>query len=55
MALKAAGRASEGSHVYVEGHTYACRNCQEELFKAGVIALTIGAPPQSADYMALNL
>lgn len=44
-ALMAAGGLAPGAHAYVEGHTYACRNCQEALFGAGVVALTIGAPP----------
>lgn len=37
---------AKGGHAYVEGHTYACRDCQERLFGAGVAALTIGAPPK---------
>lgn len=45
MALKAAGSHAHGSHAYVEGHTYACQNCQESLFASGVAALTIGSPP----------
>lgn len=46
VAVLLAGPSAPGAHVYVENHTYACRNCQETLFAAGVAALTIGAPPQ---------
>lgn len=45
VALRVAGEHAAGSHAYVEGHTYACRNCQEHLFAVGVVVLTIGAPP----------
>lgn len=36
---------AKGGHAYVEGHTYACRDCQEKLFGAGIEALSIGPPP----------
>ncbi|MEX3764429.1 hypothetical protein [Paraburkholderia phenoliruptrix] len=45
VALARAGDKARGAHAYVEGHTYACRDCQQQLFGAGVAALTIGAPP----------
>jgi hypothetical protein len=45
VALRVAGDKARGAHAYVEGHSYACRACQESLFGAGVAALTIGAPP----------
>lgn len=45
QAMRAAGTKVIGSHVYVEGHTWACQNCQIEMFSKGVAALTIGAPP----------
>lgn len=45
MAIMAAGGLAVGAHAFVEGNTYACRNCQETLFGAGVAALTIGPPP----------
>lgn len=44
QALAAAGGSATGARAYVEGHTYACRECQESLFAAGVAAFTIGAP-----------
>lgn len=44
VALRLAGDAARGTRAYVEGHTYACQNCQEALFRAGVASLTIGAP-----------
>lgn len=45
VAVDRAGLKAVGAHAYVENHTYACRNCQETLFAAGVAALTIGPPP----------
>lgn len=45
MAVMAAGGLAVGAHAYVEGNTYACRNCQETLFGAGAAALTVGPPP----------
>ncbi|WP_143328217.1 hypothetical protein [Caballeronia pedi] len=45
MALAAAGDKARGARAYVEGHGYACRDCQIQLFSSGVEALTIGAPP----------
>lgn len=48
QALRAAGDKAKGAHAYVEGHVWCCQNCQIELFKHGVKALTIGSPP-SAD------
>lgn len=45
VALAKAGERAAGAHAYIEGHTYACKDCQEALFAAGVVALTIGRPP----------
>lgn len=45
QALRLAGSKAVGARAYVEGHRYACANCQVELFKAKIDALTIGAPP----------
>jgi len=45
VALVLAGDKARGAHAYVQGHTYACRDCQEALFSAGVAAMTVGAPP----------
>lgn len=44
VALRLAGPKALGARAYVEGHTHACRNCQEELFARGVRSLTIGEP-----------
>lgn len=46
VAVMIAGDKAKGAFAYVENHTYACRNCQETLFAAGIHALSIGAPPQ---------
>lgn len=43
-AVVLAGPKAQGARAYVEGHTYACQNCQETLFAAGVLSLTIGSP-----------
>lgn len=39
------GATAEGAHAYVEGHTHACRACQEQLYAAGITAVTMGPPP----------
>lgn len=45
IALSRAAWNARGAHAYVEGNTYLCRPCQEALFGAGVVAVSIGAPP----------
>lgn len=45
VALALAGENARGGHAYVEGHSYACRQCQEALFGAGVVALSVGIKP----------
>lgn len=44
VALRVAGDKAVGSRAYVENHTYACRDCQESLFAAGVKSVSIGEP-----------
>lgn len=44
VALRLAGPAAFGARAFLEQHSYACRNCQEALFRAGVDALSLGAP-----------
>lgn len=44
VALMIAGDKAEGARAYIENHTYACQNCQESLFAAGVRSLTLGPP-----------
>lgn len=46
-ALMAAGEKAKGSAAYLFGHTYACQQCQEALFGAGVLTISVGrTPPQ---------
>lgn len=45
VAVMVAGKEAEGGHAYLENHTYACRECQEALFAAGVVALSVGIKP----------
>ena len=45
VAIFNAGEKAKGSRAYIEGHSYACRECQKALFAAGVLSLTIGSPP----------
>lgn len=45
MAVALAGERAKGATAYVEGHTYACDNCQSVLKKAGVIRIEIASPP----------
>lgn len=54
VALRVAGLKANGAHAYVEGHTYACRPCQEALFSSGIVALTIGAPPSAPDVVLVE-
>jgi len=44
VALKEAGNKAKGARAILEGHTYACRDCQEALFSAGVVSLEIKHP-----------
>jgi deoxycytidylate deaminase len=40
VALQKAGHHAQGSIVYLIGHSHYCRNCQIDLFNAGVQYLT---------------
>jgi len=44
-AVHLAGPKAKGARAFLEGHTYACQNCQETLFAAGVISLSVGIKP----------
>jgi hypothetical protein len=44
VAVRRAGEKAGGARAYLEGHTYACMDCQHALFGAGVISLSIGKP-----------
>lgn len=44
VAVMLAGDKARGARAYLEGHTYACMNCQHTLLGAGVRSLTVGAP-----------
>lgn len=44
QALALSGPKASGATAYVEGHSWACQNCQQALFGAGVKFLSIGAP-----------
>jgi hypothetical protein len=45
QAMKLAGPLVLGAHAYIQGHTWACKDCQEAMTRAGVAAFTIGPPP----------
>lgn len=45
QAVRLAGERARGAHAYLDGHTYACMDCQHALFGAGVAALSLGPPP----------
>jgi hypothetical protein len=45
VAVRIAGDKAMGSRAYLEGHTYACMECQHTLFGAGVISLSVGIAP----------
>ncbi len=44
VAVRLAGEKAKGARAYIEGHTYACMNCQHALFGAGVRSISVGAP-----------
>jgi hypothetical protein len=44
VAVRLAGEKARGARAYLEGHTYACMDCQHALFGAGVICLSVGKP-----------
>lgn len=44
VAVQLAGEKCVGARAFLEGHTYACMNCQHALFGAGVESLSIGKP-----------
>jgi len=44
VAVKLAGAKALGAAAYLEGHTYACMDCQHSLFDAGIKTLSIGTP-----------
>jgi hypothetical protein len=44
LAVRIAGDNAKGGRAYLEGHNYACQNCQIALFGAGVKSLSIGPP-----------
>lgn len=41
VALKLAGEKAKGATAYIEGHTHACRDCQEALYGAGVKYISV--------------
>jgi pyrimidine deaminase RibD-like protein len=45
VAVEMAGRAAIGATVYLEGHTYACDDCQRVCREAGVREIVVGPPP----------
>lgn len=54
VAIMLAGNQAKGTRAYIDGHTYACMDCQHILFNAGVKSLSIGPPPDFyADEMGL--
>jgi len=40
-----AGNQASGATVYLEGHTYACKDCTDYCFEHGVKEIIVGAPP----------
>lgn len=46
VAAVIAGPKAVGARAYVEGHSYACRSCQEALFSAGVKSVSVGKPEE---------
>ena len=46
--LDSVGHDVRGATCYVEGHSYACANCQRTLHAVGVTDIVFGPPPDSA-------
>jgi deoxycytidylate deaminase len=46
-ALAFAGEEAIGAVLYLEGHTYACDNCQKNAAAAGIAEIRIEAPPSA--------
>lgn len=46
VAVVLAGDKAKGSRAYLEGHTYACMNCQHVMFAAGIKSFSVGRPPE---------
>ena len=44
VAVALAGDSAKGATAYLTGHTYACQDCQEALFGAGVAFLAVKSP-----------
>lgn len=47
-AIKLAGKYAKGATLYIEGHTYACRECAEFANKNAIARIIIGSPPGTA-------
>lgn len=48
-AVLVAGDKARGAKAFIEGHTHACMDCQHTLFDAGVVSISVGAPPTNRD------
>jgi deoxycytidylate deaminase len=48
-AIKAAGKWAAGGRLYLEGHTYACRDCAAAMVVAGICELIVGQPPEEKE------
>jgi len=45
-----AGDKAKGGIAYLEGHTYACMECQHTMFGAGIKSFSIGKPPKEYEH-----
>ena len=43
-ALSLAGKKAKGGKVFLEGHTHACKDCQEALYGAGIESISLNKP-----------
>lgn len=44
VAVARAGAKARGAKAFLEGHTYACMDCQHILWPSGVVSLSLGPP-----------
>ena len=49
-ALLEVGEDARGSRMYLLGHYYACKKCQEALLNAGIYNLIVGQYPMNDEF-----
>ena len=55
MACLAAGTSAYGATLYLEGHTYACAKCTDDMHNFGVAEFIVGPPPPVENTQPLSV